>query len=189
MLQRIEAERLIPGSGNPVENGVVVLDDGTISYAGPAADAPATPGVTPVRSHTVMPGMWDAHGHFMGLRSADFHLLPQEPIALRAARIAWDLRAALDAGVTSVREVGGLGIHMVKGLEEGTLEGPSLYSAGTTLSATGGHGDLHSYPASWVTDFGHMGGEFRLCDGPDECAKAAREQLRRNAKLIKVCAL
>ena len=29
---------------------------------------------------------------------------------------------------------------------------------------------------------------LRLADGPDECAKAVREQLRRNAKLIKVCA-
>jgi imidazolonepropionase-like amidohydrolase len=188
MLQRIEAEQLIPGSGNPIENGVVVFDGGTIGYAGPAAAAPETPGVTPVRARTVMPGMWDAHGHFMGLRSADLHLLPQEPVALRAARIVGDLRAALDAGVTSVREVGGLGIHLVKGIEEGTVEGPAVYPAGTTLSTTGGHGDLHNYPATWIADFGHMGGELRLCDGPDECARAAREQLRRNAKLIKVCA-
>ncbi|MEU7879383.1 metal-dependent hydrolase family protein [Microbispora bryophytorum] len=144
--------------------------------------------MTPVRAQTVMPGMWDAHGHFMGLRSADFHLLPQEPIALRAARVAADLRAALDAGVTSVREVGGLGIHMVRGIAEGTVQGPSVYAAGTTLSTTGGHGDLHSFPTHWVVDFGHLGGELRLCDGPDDCARAAREQLRRNAKLIKVCA-
>ncbi|RPK56073.1 Imidazolonepropionase [Streptomyces sp. ADI96-15] len=40
----------------------------------------------------------------------------------------------------------------------------------------------------WVEDFGHLGGELRLADGPAECARAAREQLRRNAKLIKVCA-
>jgi imidazolonepropionase-like amidohydrolase len=124
----------------------------------------------------------------MGLRSADFNLLPQEPIALRGARITSDLRAALDAGVTSVREVGGLGIHMVRGIAEGTIEGPAIYAAGTTLSTTGGHGDLHSYPISWVADFAHMGGEFRLCDGPDDCARATREQLRGNAKLIKVCA-
>ncbi|MEU6432343.1 amidohydrolase family protein [Microbispora sp. NPDC046973] len=188
MARRIEAEKLIPGSGNPVENGVVVFDDDVIRYAGPAADAPETPGVTPVRARTVMPGMWDAHGHFMGLRSADFHLLPQEPIALRAARVAGDLRAALDAGITSVREVGGLGIHMVRGIAEGTIQGPSVYAAGTTLSTTGGHGDLHSFPTHWVVDFGHLGGELRLCDGPDDCARAAREQLRRNAKLIKVCA-
>ncbi|WP_460350246.1 metal-dependent hydrolase family protein [Actinoallomurus acanthiterrae] len=188
MLQRIDAEQLIPGSGDPIANGVVVLDDDKISYAGAAEGAPQTPGVRTVRAQTVMPGLWDAHGHFMGLRSADLHLLPQEPIAVRAARITADLRAALDAGITTVREVGGLGIHIARAVAEGTIEGPAIYAAGTTLSTTGGHGDLHSYPASWVADFGHMGGELRLCDGPDECARAAREQLRRNAKLIKVCA-
>jgi imidazolonepropionase-like amidohydrolase len=189
MLQRIEAEQLIPGSGNPIGDAVVIVDDdaGTINYAGPAADAPETPGAETFRTHTVMPGMWDCHGHFMGLRYADLNLLPQEPIALRAVRISADLRAALDAGVTSVRETGGLGIHVVKAIAEGTIEGPSVYPAGTALSTTGGHGDLHAYPVSWIDDFSHLGGELRLADGPAECAKAAREQLRRGAKLIKVC--
>jgi imidazolonepropionase-like amidohydrolase len=185
---RIEADQLIPGRGNPVQDAVVVLDGERIGYSGPAADAPPTPQAETVRARTVMPGLWDSHGHFMGLRSADLTQLPQEPIALRAARITTDLRAALNAGVTSVREVGGLGIHVARAVAEGTVEGPSIYAAGTTLSTTGGHADLHSYPTSWVHDFGHMGGELRLADGPAECARAAREQLRRNARLIKVCA-
>ncbi|ESP99104.1 amidohydrolase family protein [Streptomyces sp. CHA1] len=188
MLQRIEAEKLIPGRGTPVEDGVVLFDEHAITYAGPAADAPETPQADVVRAPVVMPGLWECHGHFMGLRSADLSLLPQESVALRAARITSDLRAALDAGVTSVRETGGLGIHLVRAIEEGTVQGPSVYPAGTTLSTTGGHADLHSYPVHWVEDFGHLGGELRLADGPAECARAAREQLRRNAKLIKVCA-
>jgi imidazolonepropionase-like amidohydrolase len=167
---------------------VVIVDDQTITYAGPAAQAPETPTATAVRAHTVMPGLWDCHGHFMGLRSPDFTVLPQEPVALRAARCVPDLRAALDAGITSVREVGGLGIHLARAVAEGTVIGPSVYAAGTALSTTGGHGDLHSYPVPWVVDFGHVGGEFRLADGPAECARATREQLRRNAKVIKVFA-
>ena len=71
---------------------------------------------------------------------------------------------------------------------EGTVEGPAIYAAGTALSTTGGHGDLHSRPLPWVIDFGHLGGEFRLADGPAECARAVREQLRRDAKVIKVFA-
>ena len=55
--------------------------------------------------------MWDCHGHFLGARvRSTSGKLPLEPLALRAGRSARDLRAALDAGVTSVREVGGLGI-------------------------------------------------------------------------------
>ncbi|WP_460347474.1 metal-dependent hydrolase family protein [Actinoallomurus acanthiterrae] len=188
MLQRIEADQLIPGRGNPIGDAVVILDDGTISYAGPAAEAPATPGVTAVRTPTVMPGLWDSHTHFMGLRSADMTVMLQEPIALRAARVSSDLRAALNAGVTSVREVGGLGIHMARAVAEGTVEGPSIYAAGSTLSTTGGHGDMHSYPLSWMRDYSHLGGELTLVDGPAECVRGAREQLRQNAKLIKVYA-
>jgi imidazolonepropionase-like amidohydrolase len=188
MPQRIEASQLIPGRGEPVRGAVVIVEDRVISYAGPAAGAPSTPDAEVVTAGTVMPGLWDCHAHFMGLRSADFTQLPQEPIALRAARCATDMRAALQAGITSVREVGGLGIHLARAVAEGTVEGPTIYAAGTALSATGGHGDLHSLPLPWVTDFGHLGAEFRLADGPADCARAVREQLRRDAKVIKVFA-
>ncbi|MGH3097674.1 MAG: metal-dependent hydrolase family protein [Streptosporangiales bacterium] len=188
-MERIEASLLIPGNTEPVPDGVVVLDEsGTISYAGPAAEAPHTSGATITRAAAVMPGMWDCHGHFMGMRTLDLEKMPHEPVAVRAARCARDLRAALDAGVTSVREVGGLGVYLARPLEEGLLEGPSVYGAGSILSTTGGHGDLHSLPLSWVSDFAHQGGNQRLCDGTDDCMRAVREQLRVGAKVIKVCA-
>src|SRR5580704_13151995 len=156
-MHRIEAELLIPGHGEPVRGGVVVLDGARIDYAGPAGTAPPTPGAGVSRVATVMPGMWDCHGHFLGTRTFDLTQLALEPLALRGARSARDLRAALDAGITSVREVGGLG-------------------------------DLHSLPLDWVVDGERQAGTMRLADGPDECVKAVREQLRRNAKVIKVCA-
>jgi imidazolonepropionase-like amidohydrolase len=187
-MQRIEAETLIPGRGDPVRDGVVVLDGPTITYAGPAAGAPETPAATTVHASVAMPGMWDCHTHLMGIPRIDIGLIAQVPTALRAARCTADLRAALDAGVTSIREVGGLGIYLAKAVDEGTVVGPSIYAAGAVLSTTGGHGDLHSLPLPWVVDFGHAGGELRLADGPAECAKAVREQLRRDAKVIKVCA-
>ena len=188
MLQRIEADQLIPGSGAPVPDAVVIMEDGRIRYAGPRDRSPATPGAGIARGQTVMPGMWDCHGHLMGLRSADMNDVMHETVAVRAARCVASLRACLDAGFTSIREVGGLGIHLARAVDEGTIEGPTIYAAGAALSTTGGHGDLHGFPIPWVADFGHIGGELRLADGPAECAKAAREQLRGNAKLIKVFA-
>jgi imidazolonepropionase-like amidohydrolase len=187
-MQRIEAEVLIPGRGEPVGDGVVVLDGPRISYAGPAAGAPETPGAEVSRAAAVMPGMWDCHGHFMGTRTFDLGRLPLEPVALRGARSARDLRAALDAGITSVREVGGLGVYLARAVAEGVLDGPVIYGAGACLSTTGGHGDLHAYPLDWMDDWARQAGEMRLADGPDECVKATREQLRRNARVIKVCA-
>jgi imidazolonepropionase-like amidohydrolase len=118
----------------------------------------------------------------------DLGQLPLEPLTVRAARSARDLRAALDAGVTSVREVGGLGVELARVVAEGVLDGPSVYGAGAVLSTTGGHGDLHSYPLSWMDEFSRREGIMALADGPSACARAVREQLRRNARVIKVCA-
>jgi imidazolonepropionase-like amidohydrolase len=101
-MHRIEAELLIPGRGGPVSNGVVVLDGARISYAGPAGVAPATPRTPVTRVTTVMPGMWECHGHLLGTRTFDLGQLPLEPEAVRAARCTRDLRAALDAGITGV---------------------------------------------------------------------------------------
>jgi imidazolonepropionase-like amidohydrolase len=187
-MDRIEAELLIPGEGAPIRDGVVLLDGPRISYAGPAALAPSSLGACVVSVTTVMPGMWDCHGHLVGARSLDLNLVALEPVAVRAARCARDLRAALDAGITSVREVGGLGVYLARVVAEGVLDGPVIYAAGSILSTTGGHGDLHAFPLHWIEDFGRTADMGRLADGPDDCAKAVREQLRRNAKVIKVCA-
>src|ERR1700689_1995998 len=187
-MHRIEAELLISGRGEPVRDGVVVLDGARIDYAGPAGAAPSTPGVPVSRAVAVMPGMWDCHGPFFGARTFDLAQAFLEPVALRGARSARALRAALDAGVTSVREVSGLGVYRAGAVAEGVLDGPSSYAAAAILSTTGGHGDLHSIPLDWIVGSGQQDGTMRLADGPDDCAKATREQLRRNAKVIKVCA-
>ena len=187
-MERINAALLIPGRGEPVRDATVLIDGSRISYAGPAATAPASPGAVTRSAATVLPGLWDCHGHFTGSRMLDLSRLAQEPTALRAARSARDLTNTLNAGFTSVREVGGLGIYLGQAVREGLLDGPSIYAAGAVLSTTGGHGDLHCYPLSWVEDFGQHDGTFRLADGTSECMRAVREQLRRGAAVIKVCA-
>jgi imidazolonepropionase-like amidohydrolase len=187
-IHRIQADLLIPGRGAPVRRGVVVLDGPAISYAGPEQEAPETPQADLHRTATVMPGLWDCHGHFLGTRSLDLTRMPHEPVALRSARCVRDLQAALKAGVTSVREVGGLGVHLARAVTEGVLDGPAIYAAGGILSTTGGHGDLHSLPLPWMEDFCRLDGTMCLADGVDGCMRATREQLRRGARVIKVCA-
>ena len=66
-MHRIEAELLIPGHGGPIRDGVVVLDGSRIGYAGPAgARLRPLRGAAVTRVATVMPGMWECHGHFLG---------------------------------------------------------------------------------------------------------------------------
>src|SRR5207237_10176544 len=88
------------------------------------------------------------------------------------SRCARDLRNALDAGVTSVREVGGLGVELARAVAEGVLDGPSIYGAAVILSTTGGHGDLHSYPLPWIEDYAALAGTMCLADGVAGCQRA-----------------
>jgi hypothetical protein len=123
IMERINAGLLIPGRGEPVRDATVLIDGARISYAGPAASAPAAPGAAIHSAATVLPGLWDCHGHFMGSRTLDLARLPQAPTPLRAARSARDLANALNAGITSVREVGGLGIYLARPSVRGCSKG------------------------------------------------------------------
>jgi imidazolonepropionase-like amidohydrolase len=184
---RIEASVLLRGDGSAIDDAVVVIDSGVITYAGGSATAPPTPEAAVVSVPAVMPGMWDAHCHFFGIRRPDLEALVTDPVMVRSMRATRDARRALRAGFTSVREVGGLGVYLARAVAEGYVEGPDIYAAGAILSTTGGHGDIHSIPEEWVRGGARID-DLELCDGADECRKAVRRQLRKGARVIKVCA-
>lgn len=187
MTTRIEAKRLIPGRGAVVDDGVVVLDDGLIGFAGAAADAPETPDAEVVTTDTVMPGMWECHGHFIGIYTANidetFVTRPQ----LASMRVTADARRVLDAGFTSVREMGGLGAILGRSIDEGVVTGPNVYGSGSMLSMTAGHGDTHSLELDTARMMHtHVWGEDNIVDGPDQCRAGVRRMLRLGAKVIKI---
>lgn len=187
MAVRIEATRLIPGRGEVVDNGVVIIEESLISYAGPASGAPDTADAEVVVTETVMPGMWECHGHFLGVYSANieeaFMMRPQ----LASMRVTADARRVLEAGFTSVREMGGLGTFLGRSIEEGVVVGPNVYGSGSMLSMTAGHGDLHSLDLDLYRRLGErLMGEDNIVDGPDECRAGVRRMLRLGAKVIKV---
>lgn len=183
---RIRAGLMIPGRGAPVADACVDIDGDRITHVGPASDAAPTTGAE-VSVPVLMPGMWDAHCHFFGITSGDLTNLFLDDRALRATRIVRDAERALMAGITSVREVGGLGVHLQRAIAEGSAVGPEIYAAGGMLSTTGGHGDIHTLPLEVMTASERLG-DLVLCDGADGCRRAVREQLRMGARVIKVCA-
>ena len=164
-MERIEADILIPGRGETIHDGCVVLDGPTIAYAGPTLGAPVTPGAGIYRVPAVLPGLWDCHAHFMGMFSPDLAELATNAPALTAMRVARDAAVALCAGYTSVREVGGLGVWVSRAVAEGTVKGPNVFGVGAVLSPTGGHADLHMYPVEWVNDLADRMGMLGQCDG------------------------
>src|SRR2546428_123282 len=143
---RIEADVLIPGLGDPIKDGALVVDGTTIAYAGPNEGAASAAGAVVLNVPALMPGMWDVHGHFMGIRTLNVEEIARTPLAVLAARATKDVEVAVSAGFTSIRELSGLGVHLVRVVAEGTVRGPHIYGAAGALSQTGGHGDLHSFP-------------------------------------------
>jgi imidazolonepropionase-like amidohydrolase len=187
-MDRIEAQRLIPGRGEPIERGCVIMESGRLVYSGPAANAPRTPEAAVSEAAVVMPGLWDCHAHFLGMVRPDLSSLVSEPVAVCAARAVKDAERALLAGVTSVREVGGLGIYLNRVIEEGSFQGPRIYSSGGILSMTGGHADVHAFPLDILEAAEGASSLLALCDGVPSCLRQVRRQLRLGARLIKICA-
>ena len=186
---RIDADLLIPGRGEPIEDASLVVKNGKIEYVGKRDHLPMPyEALTATKVPVLMPGMWDAHVHYMGGDSLRLDEVFTAPQALLGARLARDVVATLNAGFTSVRELAGFGVELSKTISAGWLPGPNIYSSVSPLSQTGGHGDAHSLPLSVVHDAIDHGAPFGICDGVESCLKAVRTQVRRGAQVIKVCA-
>ena len=185
---RIEAARLIPGRGDVIEDGILVIEDDKIGYAGAREDAPNSDHDTlTVTTDTVMPGLWECHGHFIGTYTANISEIHTLRPQLGAMRVTADANRVLMAGFTSVREMGGMGTFLARAIDEGQAVGPNVYASGAMLSMTGGHGDEHGMDLDFArASVARQWGEDNICDGPDECRAGVRRMLRLGAKVIKV---
>src|SRR5438309_2427988 len=188
-MERIEADLLIPGRGDPIQNGCLMIEGPTCAFGGSSGGARRAPAGTRVHHvPVVMPGLWDCHGHFMGIRATNVEDIAKTSLPVLTARSVADANRALVAGFTSVRDLVGLGVHLARVVDEGTIPGPHIYGGGAMLSPTAGHGDLHMFPTSYIHALGAAGYFFQLCDGISECLRGVRNQLRLGAKVIKLCA-
>lgn len=182
----------------PQENQSVVIKDGRIAAVLPgfvdAAAAGAGPGdavaVHDLKQMFVLPGLIDAHVHITSESNPRSRLeaveLSDADYAIKAAGFA---KKTLMAGFTTVRDVGARGGDAVfalrDGIERGDITGPRVYSSGSTISVTGGHGDGTQGYRDDVAELMHSSG---VCDGPADCRRAVRKQVRRGADHIKLTA-
>lgn len=149
-----------------VKAGVIVAFE---KQAPRGAEVTELPGV-------VLPGLIDAHVHLTFSGELDpvgtLQAETQNEVVLRALS---NLQAHLAAGVTTVRDLGGpygLSIDLARARDAGRLQGTRIVPSGHNITMTGGHGYA----------FG------READGPDEIRKAARNELKRGARVIKFMA-
>lgn len=189
----IWAQLLIPGRGDPINNGAIAVRDGKIEWVGSFTERPTRyHDIRPTYVPVLMPGLWDCHTHYMGVEVAagivGYNYRPGTNALIGAITVA-DLKATLLAGYTSVRELGGgYAGDLVPAIEGGHILGPNVYSAHAVLSITGGHGDDFDQPITTVLEAMHHGGApLAICDGVDECIKTVRLMIRRGARVIKLC--
>jgi imidazolonepropionase-like amidohydrolase len=181
----IENASLIDGLATEPAGGMnLVIEDGAIAEIGPKVAPDGAAEIIDAAGETVMPGLIDAHLHLMGIRAYDPVLASIEDPFLRAARGVADVRKLIEAGFTAVRCAGSnLGVPLNAAVKEGTIPGPRIVASHLAISQTAGHGDMHMLPPDWLT--GPYAGT-RIADGPDECRKAVREQIRKGAGVIKI---
>ena len=149
--------------------------DGRIGYVGPAAECPVMKEAQVIDGggQFLMPGLIDAHLHicFNGVEAIGVNLArPREEILLESVLLA---KRTLQQGTTSIRDVGGhqhVEMHLRAAIEKGWFPGPRMKTSGTVICMTGGHA--------------HFIG--READGPDELRKAAREQIKAGADVVKL---
>ncbi|MFC4449970.1 amidohydrolase family protein [Halorussus aquaticus] len=156
-----------------VRDADVAVEDGEIVAVGEVPDDPDEE--IDATEQFVAPGLVDAHVHLMMDGRPDPGEANGDSETTLAYRATANLRDALSAGVTTVRDLGAAGtlaLDARDAVEEGVLEGPRVLACGQNVVMTGGHGH-------W---FG------READGVPEVKKAVREQLKRGADVVKCMA-
>jgi imidazolonepropionase-like amidohydrolase len=188
---RIQNGTIINGNGGqPISNGVLLIEDNRIKAVGRAADIPMSDQQVVIDANAgfILPGLIDTHVHLV-LENLSLTNLISQPFSLRFFQAVDRMRRTLDAGITTVRDAGGADLGLKTAVETGIVPGPRMQISTAILTTTGGHVDfwqpsgldmalLPEYP-------GFPSGR---CDGVEAVRRKTREVLRAGADVIKVCA-
>ena len=164
---------------------IVVTGDRITSIGGPI---PRGARVIDLGDVTLLPGLIDAHTHLTDDIEGDWvNRSVNETAADAALRGARNAKLTLEAGFTTVRDVGSHGfadVSLMHAIDNGFVPGPRIIPAGHAIGITGGHCD-ETGRAPGVLE---LGPEQGVADGVDAVVRAVRFQAKHGAKVIKICA-
>jgi len=172
----LKGGQLIVGSGvPPIQDAALVMEDDKIRSVGKAGrvsfDQAAT--VIDTSGKTILPGFFNSHAHLGWDGKEDIRLQSMyDSTAIGTFKVAMNMRRSLEAGVTTVRDLGvhKLNLYAKEAADKGIVLSPRLIVSGQAIAMTGGH--------TWWA--------CREVDGVDEVRKAIREQIKGGADVIKV---
>lgn len=181
--------RLLDGLAAYVERATVLIRDGKIVFAGARTELPSALARGARRLDlgglTVLPGLIDCHTHLIynGFRSLEE--VDRSSIEVATLNAALNARKIIDAGYTTIRDVGTIGnvaVTIRDAVAQKRIRGPRVVASGQILCSTAGLGD--TLPLHWSKTHG-LG---CICDGPHEIRKAVRQQIRNGVDNIKLAA-
>jgi imidazolonepropionase-like amidohydrolase len=183
----IKAGRLFDAKTGAVTNNAVILIEGDkITAVGPDVKVPAGADVIDLKDKIVLPGLIDCHTHITAQPGNYYEdIFRRSPIDVAVTTHIY-ARRTLEAGFTTVRDVGAgefIDVALRNAINRGDVAGPRMQVATLTVGATGGHGDTNGF--SPYLKFGTFSG---LADGIDEIRKLIRFEIKYGADLIKMIA-
>ena len=185
----IKAGRLVdPETGTVAVNQTVVVEGRRIKAVGANVTLPAGASVIDLSAYTVLPGLFDAHTHLCQSTLPEDRRNFNDDIAATGAYRAIlgtvNAREMLEAGFTTVRDVGNAGNYvdsdLRRAIERGVIVGPTMINAGRIIGPYGGQ--YHLQPER--RELGSP--EYFFADTRDEMRKAVRENVHFGAKVIKI---
>jgi imidazolonepropionase-like amidohydrolase len=131
---------------------------------------------------TFLPGLIDTHIHFFGTQNhslMDWVLTSDVMLTIKSVK---DAESLLNSGFTTVRTMGDkVSLDMSRAEKNNMLYGPRIISSGYSIAETGGNDDPKFLPLERAKELSYS----YYCDGPWECRKAVRMNLRNGAESIK----
>src|SRR5713101_2108784 len=174
-------------SGKALTDQAIVIDGDKIVSVGPFTQASRSAGdrLIDLPHATVLPGLTDAHTHM----TSDPQDVGYEGLGISIPRStligARNARLTLEAGFTTVRNVGADGysdVALRDAINAGDVPGPHMLVSGPALGITGGHCDENLLPIEY-----HVTAEG-VADGVEGVQHKVREVIKYGADLIKICA-
>jgi imidazolonepropionase-like amidohydrolase len=213
----IKAGRLVdPAAGTSSTNQVILVEGSRIKEVGAGLAIPPGATVIDLSNASVLPGLFDCHSHLCAVLGKPGGDTPRDifgalllttltdSTAYRALQGAANGRSMLEAGFTTVRDVGNAGNYadtdLRRAQESGLVQAPTIVNAGRIIAATGGqfppllpawlqdpqHPDLRHQGVLQPERPGLGNPEYLYADTRDEMTKAIRENVLYGARVIKI---